>query len=331
MNQNSMNSMINQNKDMMGHSKRDIEPPSTDLSRKRGFPGGRNNEPFDVPSKKSFSGRSDNRRGYRMSPEREKPSFGSGRPMVDERAKQRRGEELEEEIAKYERELQLLKKMKELKEERSQLGSSSSRYGASSFSSSSKYNDYSRNDSYSRGGAMSPLSHGGSLSRGGDESRYGRRDRSPVGSKYDSSPKIGSYRDEPFGEKRYGSGDAFFSSSYTSSARGGSSGRDKPMDTWSSARQEGSSFGSSSRYDSGPSRSGGAAGFSSLGIKPAGPADSGFKYEPTKSSYSAFTSSGDTGSRFGSSSFAGSRSGGASSFGRGSYFGGSKSSFNNRR
>ena len=44
MNQNSMNSMMNQNKDMMaGHGKRGIEPPSssTDLSRKRGFPGGR--------------------------------------------------------------------------------------------------------------------------------------------------------------------------------------------------------------------------------------------------------------------------------------------------
>ena len=44
MNQNSMNSMMNQNKDMMmGHGKRAIEPPSssTDLSRKRGFPGGR--------------------------------------------------------------------------------------------------------------------------------------------------------------------------------------------------------------------------------------------------------------------------------------------------
>merc|ERR1719360_93867 len=182
MNQNSMNSMMNQNKDMMmGHGKRGNEPPpsSTDLSRKRGFPGGRNNEPFDVPAKKSFSGRSGDRRDYgsRMDSEREKPSFGSGRPMLDDRAaKQRRGEELEEEIAKYERELQLLKKMKELKEERSSmLGSSSSRYGASSFSSASKYNDYSRNDSYSRGGAMSPLS------RRGDESRYGRRDRSPVG------------------------------------------------------------------------------------------------------------------------------------------------------
>merc|ERR1719354_511704 len=107
---------MNQNKDMMmGHSKRATEPPgSTDLSRKRGFPSGRNNEPFDVPAKKSFSGRSD-RRDYsgRMAPEREKPSFGSGRPaMLDDRAaKQRRGEELEEEIAKYERELQLLKKM----------------------------------------------------------------------------------------------------------------------------------------------------------------------------------------------------------------------------
>merc|ERR1719354_1201156 len=111
---------MNQNKDMMmGHSKRATEPPgSTDLSRKRGFPGGRNNEPFDVPAKKSFSGRSDRRDyGSRMSPEREKPSFGSGRPVLDDRAaKQRRGEELEEEIAKYERELQLLKKMKELKE-----------------------------------------------------------------------------------------------------------------------------------------------------------------------------------------------------------------------
>ena len=42
--------------------------------------------------------------------------------MLDDRAaKQRRGEELEEEIAKYERELQLLKKMKELKEERSSM------------------------------------------------------------------------------------------------------------------------------------------------------------------------------------------------------------------
>ena len=40
---------------------------------------------------------------------------------MDDRAK-RRGEQLEEEIAKYERELQLLKKMKELKEERSLLG-----------------------------------------------------------------------------------------------------------------------------------------------------------------------------------------------------------------
>merc|ERR1719468_1005358 len=207
---------------MMGHGKRAIEPPSssTDLSRKRGFPGGRNNEPFDVPAKKSFSGRSGDRRDYsgRMSPEREKPSYGSGRPaMLDDRAaKQRRGEELEQEIANYERELQLLKKMKELKEERSSmLGSSSSRYGASSFSSSSKYNDYSRNDSYSRGGAMSPLS------RGGDESRYGRRDRSPVGSKYDSTPKIGYSRDELLGEKRYGSSNAF-ASSYSSSARGGS-------------------------------------------------------------------------------------------------------------
>merc|ERR1719468_1009225 len=324
---------------MMGHGKRAIEPPSssTDLSRKRGFPGGRNNEPFDVPAKKSFSGRSGDRRDYgsRMSSsEREKPSFGSGRPVLDDRAaKQRRGEELEEEIAKYERELQLLKKMKELKEERSSmLGSSSSRYGASSFSSSSKYNDYSRNDSYSRGGAMSPLSRGG-----GDESRYGRRDRSPVGSKYDSSPKIGYSRDELMGEKRYGSSNAFSSSYSASSARnvvhkGGSSGREKPMDSWLSARQEGSSFGGSSRYDSGPSRSGGAAGFSSLGIKPAGPADNGFKYEPTRSSYSAFTSSGETGSRYGSSSFAGSKSGGgASSFGRGSFYGGSKSSFNNRR
>merc|ERR1719468_906274 len=333
MNQNSMNSMMNQNKDMMmGHSKRGTEPPiSTDLSRKRGFPGGRNNEPFDVPAKKSFSGRSGERRDYsgRMSPEREKPSFGSGRPaMLDDRAaKQRRGEELEEEIAKYERELQLPKKMKELKEERSSmLGSSSSRYGASSFSSSSKYNDYSRNDSYSRGGAMSPLS------RGGDESRYGRRDRSPVGSKYDSTPRIGYSRDALLGEKRYGSSNAFSSSYTTSSARGGSSGRDKPMDSWLSARPEGSSFGGSSRYDSGPSRSGGAAGFSSLGIKPAGPADNGFKYEPTRSSYSAYTSSGDTGSRYGSSSFAGSKSGGgASSFGRGGFYGGSKSSFNNRR
>merc|ERR1719215_1459316 len=109
MNQNSMNSMMNQNKDMMNqnkdmmmghHSKRGIEPPSssTDLSRKRGFPGGRNNEPFDVPAKKSFSGRSD-RRDYsgRMDSEREKHSFGSGRPVLDDRAaKQRRGAELEE-------------------------------------------------------------------------------------------------------------------------------------------------------------------------------------------------------------------------------------------
>ena len=49
--------------------------------------------------------------------------YSSGRrsPIMDDRAK-RRGEQLEEEIAKYERELQLLKKMKELKEERSLLG-----------------------------------------------------------------------------------------------------------------------------------------------------------------------------------------------------------------
>ena len=48
-------------------------------------------------------------------------SSGRRSPIMDDRAK-RRGEQLEEEIAKYERELQLLKKMKELKEERSLLG-----------------------------------------------------------------------------------------------------------------------------------------------------------------------------------------------------------------
>ena len=41
MNQNSMNSMVNQNKDMMGHNKGSMNPPSSDLSRKRGFPSSR--------------------------------------------------------------------------------------------------------------------------------------------------------------------------------------------------------------------------------------------------------------------------------------------------
>lgn len=282
-------------------------------SRKRDYPS-RNEDHFDIPAKKPYSQPSTNYREPKTSLERPSRYVDTDRGFSSSRDEPRRGspigrinnplglsgtrntrreEDIEDEIAKYEKELQLLKRMKELKEERRRaLNEDKPRRDASPGFSS--YGMTSRSDY--RGGAYGRES---SLDRNGDRYNFDRKDRygvasrgrSPVresaSSKYGDvaasktrNPMMGSAARTPYAEKgnhgsyaekgNHGSYDpakdrSALSNSVSSAARGKSSyGYDKEkldsfgtkdkLDSWTSLAGT-RPGGSSYRYDGGLSSS----------------------------------------------------------------------------